>query len=71
VSQSVVDVTRVVRDEGTIVVMEGVREDGAHVQIALDHRMARPIAEALDRGEYPHCWVEPYQVLMVWRAPAL
>jgi hypothetical protein len=65
-SQAVVDITRIVRDEGTIVVMEGVREDGMNVQIAVDHRYARPIAAALDRGEKPHAWVSGWQVLMAW-----
>jgi hypothetical protein len=63
-SQIVVDITRLVRDEGTIVVFEGIEEgNGDLVQIAVDHRMAQPIASALDRGEEAHAWAEGYQII--------
>lgn len=63
-SQFVVDITRIVRDEGTIVVMEGVREGSLDiVEIAVDHRMARSIVEGFNRGEQVHAWAEGWQVL--------
>lgn len=56
-------VTRVVRDEGSIVVLEGIAEDGGRVEFAADHRPAHAIAASLDAGARPLAEVEPWQVL--------
>jgi len=61
-------VTGVRRDEGTVVVLEGVMENGQEVIFAADWRMARDIAEALQAGERPECSVPGWAVLGVAEA---
>lgn len=54
---SVVTVTDLVSDEGTIVVFEGIDEDGTIVTFAADHRMAGGVKPGLA------CAVEQWAIL--------
>lgn len=60
-----VAVTGVVRDEGTIVVLTGLDEDGCTVVFAADHRMAQDILDAL--SEEPVVQVPDWAFLRVIR----
>ena len=59
----IVTVTRAVRNEGTIIVLEGTTANGHLIQFAADHRPANAIIEALDAGEDVRCEIAPWQVL--------
>lgn len=58
-----VAVTRLVEDQGTIVVFEGTTENGNTIWFGADHRPAQDIADALQRGEAPEVEVEGWQVI--------
>lgn len=60
-------VDRLVRDEGTILVLQGHDPDTGRVsQFAADHRLGWSIVDALLEGEEVPALVEPYQVLAEW-----
>lgn len=58
-------VTRLVRDEGTVVVFEGSdnNADGRLICFAADHRPAQDIVWALEAGEDVQVVVEPWQLV--------
>lgn len=58
---TVVSITAVNRDEGTVVYFDGRDDDGCPVSVVVDHRMARAIREALVGGPVD-VTVEPWQV---------
>lgn len=54
------------RDEGTVVVFEGFDPSNPapnRYLVAVDHRMARDLAAAIDEGAAPVCEVEPWQIV--------
>jgi hypothetical protein len=63
-----VNVTEVIRDEGTVVVFAG-QETGTGIRsihFAVDHRLARDLIEAIadgEDGEAPLAEVEEWQIL--------
>ncbi len=66
-----VNVDRVVRDEGTIVVLEGIAIEGPHerVRFGADHRCAQEIVNALlDAGDPVLCEVPDWAVIGVVQA---
>lgn len=51
-------------DEGTIVLFKGTDTDAHNeVTVAIEHRPARDLVEALERGEHVEAEVEGWQVL--------
>jgi hypothetical protein len=56
-------IERVFRNEGTVVLLEAVTDEGERMVIAADHRPAMAIAEALENKEEVRVEVEPWQVL--------
>lgn len=56
-----VQVTGLVRDEGTIVVLEGTNDEGETVRFACDHRPAQDIINALEAGQDPEAAVASWQ----------
>lgn len=55
-------------DEGSVVVFRSIRvSDGAHCLIAVDHRMAQDIVEALLSEVEVIAYAEPWQVTGSWR----
>jgi hypothetical protein len=58
-----ITVDRIVSDQGSIVVFEGLNEDSLRVSFGADHRPAQAIADALASGEEPVCFVEDWQIL--------
>lgn len=59
----IVTATRVVRDEGTIVVFAGTDAQGDARRFGVDHRLAWDLADRIaDEGEVA-CHVESWQVL--------
>jgi hypothetical protein len=61
-----VEVQSIVADEGTVVVFGGFlseSEDFVAVAVAVDHRMAQPIADALAEGLQPVVEAEGWQIL--------
>ena len=66
----IVEVTAFVRDEGSVIVLEGVDHGGrAVIRFAADHRPGRAIVEALASEEPVVVEVERWQVLE--RSPRL
>ncbi len=58
-----VNVDTLIADQGTVVVFTGLDpEDGRRLVIAVDHRMAQDIVDAIDDGPVP-TFVELWQVL--------
>jgi hypothetical protein len=64
---TLVTVTGLVQDEGTIVVLSGLDEDGCNVVFAVDHRPAQAILDALEAGEEPVAEVPDWAFLRVIR----
>lgn len=66
-------VTDVVRDEGSIVLMQGLTTDGSDrvITFACDHRPAQEIVAALEQAEDALCWVEDWQVVRIQPMPRL
>jgi hypothetical protein len=63
---ALVELHSVVADEGTVVVFGGLlceSEDLVAVTVAVDHRMAQPIADALSAGIQPVVEAESWQIL--------
>jgi hypothetical protein len=59
-----VTVERIVSDQGSIVIFEGLDEEGLFwIQFAADHRPAQWIADALSHGINPECHVENWQII--------
>ena len=58
-------VTDIVRDEGSIVVLQGITTDGTDrvMNFACDHRPAQDIINAISQGEDVEVDVEAWQVL--------
>jgi hypothetical protein len=56
-------VTEIVRDEGTVVLFRGDRENGSPVTFAVDRRPAYDIANALAAGEFVEVEIESWQVV--------
>ena len=58
-----VNVTDVQGDHGSVVLFRGTLvDDGREIVFAVDHRMARDLAEALAYNESPLAGVEAWQV---------
>lgn len=70
-SQIEVTVTGFVRDEGTVVLFEGITDDdeGAFVVFAVDHRPAQDIASALEDDCDVHVSVPQYQIVRKLPSP--
>jgi hypothetical protein len=64
---TLVTVTGLVRDEGSIVVLRGLDEDGCNVIFGADHRMAQDILDALGMGDEPVAEVPDWAFLRVIR----
>lgn len=62
-----VDVTEVVEDQGTVVIMAGAHTLGPgyieRVRFAVDNEVAEVLITGIDLGEWPQVAVEPWQVL--------
>lgn len=58
-------VTDVVRDEGSVVLMQGLTTDGSDrvITFACDHRPAHDILDALANGDETFVLIEDWQVL--------
>jgi hypothetical protein len=58
-------VTDIVRDEGSIVVLQGIATDGTDrvVNFAADHRPAQDIMDAIASGNDVYVEVEPWQIV--------
>lgn len=54
------------RDEGTIVVFEGfdpANPEANRYLVAVEHRAAQDLVDAIEAGETPECEVETWQIL--------
>lgn len=58
-----VEVLDVLRDEGTVVVFAAETDAGQPIAIAVDHRSAQAITDALWDEDRVYAQVEPWQVL--------
>jgi hypothetical protein len=56
-------VTQLLRDEGSIVLFQGIDSDGAIVNFGVDHRPARDILDAIEAGEDPVAYVPEWAIL--------
>lgn len=67
--ESLINVTGVLRDEGSVVVFEGFdHHSGEAVTFAVDHRPARGLASVVLNGEFTLARAEQWQILS--RRPA-
>jgi hypothetical protein len=66
---TLIEVTGVVTDEGTIVVLSGVDAVGREVTFAADWRMAQDIVTAIAEGEDVLTAVEPWAILYTAAEP--
>lgn len=61
-----VNVDRIVRDEGSVVIFGGDNVYGEMIEFAVDHRPAQALASAILEGEEAiEVWVEEWQITKV------
>lgn len=59
-----VTITGVARDEGTVVLFDAYdHEDGRALRVAVDHRLAQALVDALAAGDVPEASIEAWQVV--------
>lgn len=58
-----INLTQLVRDEGSVVVFEGLDEEGALVTFAVDHHIAQDLVNLLEAGEDPEVEVPEWSIL--------
>jgi len=58
-------VTALVRDEGSLVILQGLTDDNQVVNFAADHRCAQAILDAVAQGEDVEVELEDWQILGV------
>jgi len=59
-----VTITGIARDEGTVVVFDAYDDERNEIQIAVDHRPAQALADALAHGEFPEADVDDWQIIV-------
>lgn len=58
-----INLTQLVRDEGSVVVFEGLDNEGLLVTFGVDHRTAQDLVNLLEAGEDPDVEVPEWSIL--------